>query len=91
MGKPFKKLFAKAHTALQPGGKLVVSDIMLDATKTQPTFATLFSLQMLLTSEHGAVFSAAACLEWLEQAGFASVQAQTLPPPLPYVVVTGRK
>ena len=90
-GETIRKLFAKAHQALQPGGKLVVSDIMLDATKTQPAFATLFSLQMLLTSEQGAVFSAAECINWLEQAGFASVQAQALPPPLPYVVVTGRK
>ncbi len=90
-GETIQKLFEKAYTALQPGGKLVVSDIMLDATKTQPVFATLFSLQMLLTSEQGAVFSATECIDWLEKAGFTSAQAQTLPPPLPYVVVTGRK
>ena len=89
-GETIQNLFAKARRALKPGGKLIVSDIMLDETKTQPTFAALFSLQMLLTSEAGAVFSDKDCVQWLQQAGFTAVHAQTLPPPLPYVVVVGR-
>lgn len=90
-GETIQRLFTKAYGALQPGGRLIVSDIMLDTSKTQPTFATLFSLQMLLTSVEGAVFSTAECVSWLQQVGFTSVQTQTLPPPLPYVVVTARK
>lgn len=86
-----QRLFAKAYKALRPGGKLIVSDIMLNAAKTQPPFAALFSLQMLLTSEEGAVFAAEECTEWLAQANFLSIHAQTLPPPLPYVVVTANK
>ena len=84
-------LFAKAYRALRPGGIIVVSDVMLDASKTQPVFATLFSLQMMLTSASGAVFSDEEGLTWLKDAGFTELYAQTLPPPLPYKVLTARK
>ena len=84
-------LFAKAYRALRPGGIIVISDVMLDASKTQPVFATLFSLQMLLTSEAGAVFSDEEGLTWLERAGFMERRSQTLPPPLPYKILTARK
>lgn len=86
-----RRMFAGAWNALIPGGRIIVCDVMLDATKTQPTFSTLFSLQMLLTSAEGAVFSAAECAEWLTEAGFADVNIQPLPPPLPYTVVSALK
>jgi 8-O-methyltransferase len=84
-------MFAKAYRALLPGGGVFVSDMMLQADKTQPAFSTLFSLQMLLTSREGAVFSVEECKTWLEEAGFTGVSAQALPPPLPYTVVTAWK
>lgn len=85
------RMFDGAMTALQPGGVLVVSDMMLDETKTEPLFSALFSLQMLLTSSEGAVFSAAECVQWLDRAGFEEITALPLPPPLPYTVVRARK
>ncbi|HXG25159.1 MAG TPA: methyltransferase [Chthonomonadales bacterium] len=86
-----RRMFAGAHRALLVGGRVIVSDIMLDATKTQPSFAALFSLQMLLTTHEGGVFSAAECAGWLEAAGFEEVWTQHLPPPLPYTIITGSK
>ena len=88
-GETIRAMFAKAKTALKPGGRVIVSDVMLEADKARPAFAALFSLQMMLTSEAGAVFSSDECANWLRETGFANVTAQTLPPPLPYVVVTG--
>ena len=84
-------MLSSAHRALRPGGKVWISDMMLNADKTQPAFSTLFSLQMLLTSEEGAVFATDECLEWLQTTGFTDMEARPLPPPLPYVVVTARK
>jgi len=78
-----RQMFANAYRALLPDGRMIVSDMMLQADKTQPVFSTLFSLQMLLTSEEGAVFSADECKTWLEETGFTTISAQTLPPPLP--------
>jgi len=86
-----QRMLAGAHRALRAGGRVLVSDIMADAGKTQPVFAALFSLQMLLTSQEGVVFSAEECAVWLEAAGLADIRIQRLPPPLPYTVVTARK
>lgn len=80
-----------AYRALRPGGRVLLSDMMLDDTRTAPVFSTLFSLQMLLTSERGACFAVADARRWLEAAGFTGVADQTLPPPLPYTVVTAQK
>jgi hypothetical protein len=73
------------------GGRVIVSDIMSDATHTQPAFAALFSLQMLLASREGAVFAAEECMAWLADARFSHIAVQRLPFPLPYTIVTGRK
>jgi predicted O-methyltransferase YrrM len=77
--------------ALHAGGRLIVSDIMTDATHAQPVFATLFSLQMLLSSKAGGVFAAEECSGWMEEAGLAELSVERLPPPLPYTVITGWK
>lgn len=84
-------LFAKAKRALKPGGKIVVSDVMLNEDKTRPAFAALFSLQMLLASAEGAVFSSAECSAWLEAAGLTDAIARPLPPPLPYIIVEAKR
>jgi ubiquinone/menaquinone biosynthesis C-methylase UbiE len=86
-----RTMFAGAERALSDGGRVIVSDMMLDPTGTEPAFSSLFSLQMLLTTNAGAVFSAEECAEWLESAGFVRVETRQLPPPLPYTVVRGRK
>ena len=85
------RMLRGAHQALVEGGRVLVSDIMVDATKTQPAFAALFSLQMLLTSHDGATFAAEECRLWLEEAGFHKIEIRRLPEPLPYTVVTGEK
>jgi 2-polyprenyl-3-methyl-5-hydroxy-6-metoxy-1,4-benzoquinol methylase len=90
-GPTIANMLRKAYAALRPGGRVWISDMMLNGDKTQPAFSTLFSLQMLLTSNSGAVFSSDECLEWLALAGFVEAASTALPPPLPYVVQCGRK
>src|SRR5204863_5363844 len=86
-----RRMLAGAYRALIPGGQVFVSDIMVDATKTQPSFSALFSLQMLLTSDGGGTFAAEECLQWLGFAGFRDVQIHRLPEPLPYTILQGTK
>jgi ubiquinone/menaquinone biosynthesis C-methylase UbiE len=85
-----QKMLLNAKQALQPGGRVIICDVMLEPDRTSPTFSTLFSLQMLLTSSEGAVFSHSDCEQWLKDAGFESVSTRALPAPLPYTVITAR-
>lgn len=87
-----RALLRKAHAALAPGGLLVVSDVFFtDEDKIAPPFATLFALNMLLTSEHGSAHAAAEMAAWMGAAGFTGVQTRPLPPPMPHSMLVGTR
>lgn len=85
------KLFAKAHAALTPGGKIFILDMMTDRTHTQPPFSALFALNMALTTQNGWVFSDTELETWLTQANFTNFQCNPLPPPMPHWLATATK
>ncbi len=83
-----RTMLSNARTALRPGGRVIICDVMLEPDRTGPVFSALFSLQMLLTSAEGAVFSRAECAGWLTELGFENINTVVLPAPLPYTVIT---
>jgi ubiquinone/menaquinone biosynthesis C-methylase UbiE len=87
-----RSLFGKAFEALAPGGAIVVADVHFDdERKTSPVFATLFALNMLLTSAHGSAHATTEVSRWLAEAGFREIELKPLPPPMPHSIVSGRK
>lgn len=87
-----RSLLARAWTALEPGGLVVVSDVFFaDEEKTAPPFAGLFALNMMLTSDHGAAHSVPEMSRWLADAGFSGIEARPLPPPMPHSMILGRR
>lgn len=74
-------LLAKAFQALAPGGRVVIQDFILDPDKTSPRTAALFSLNMLVNTEHGSDYSVDEYSAWLHDAGFASSERVRLPGP----------
>lgn len=81
----------RAYQALDPGGMLIVSDVFSDAGGQSPLFATLFGLNMMLTSEDGQVHADAAVADWMERTGFSSIDMVSFPAPMPHRVVSGIK
>lgn len=63
-------LFKKFFDALRPGGLLYVIDLMLDEHRTQPVFAALFGLSMMLMRPASHIFSAAEADTLMQSAGF---------------------
>lgn len=84
-------LLRKAYQSMNPGGAVYVMDMMTDASHTAPKFSALFAINMALTATSGWVFSSAELTGWLEAAGFAEVEVQTLPPPIPHWLASARK
>ncbi len=76
-----QRLFERACRALAPKGRLAIQDFILDADKTSPRFAALFSLNMLVGTRAGADYSEPEYTGWLRRAGFAEVQRIRLPGP----------
>jgi SAM-dependent methyltransferase len=84
-------LIQRAAACLEPGGLLIVSDVFTDDGGTQPTFATMFGLNMMLTAPDGGVHADADVQRWMAACGFHSLRTAALPPPMPHRVVIGQK
>jgi hypothetical protein len=85
------KLFAKLAGNLEPGGRIIIKDHILDATLTHPPVGAIFSLLMLLTTESGRCYSFGEVADWLEGAGLKHVTQIQLPAPLTSSVIIAEK
>lgn len=84
-------LLRKAAAALNPGGRILVSDVFYDDDrKVTPPFAVEFALHMMLTSDHGSAHAHTEMARWMTAAGAASVDVRPLPPPNPHTLLVGR-
>ncbi len=83
-----RDLLGRIYRSLAPKGRLVVQDFILEADKTSPTFAALFSLNMLVNTEGGASYSEPEYEGWLREAGFREIRRVRLPGPANLMIAT---
>lgn len=86
-----RAILRKAFAALEPGGLVVVHDVLCNAEKTGSAFSLLFGLNMALTATYGTVHSSEEVARWMGEAGFVRTASQGLPPPWPEALVLGHK
>ncbi|HEY7534798.1 MAG TPA: methyltransferase, partial [Thermodesulfobacteriota bacterium] len=85
-----QKLLKKVYRALNPRGKIIIKDHILDSTLTSPAVGAIFSINMLLTTK-GRDYSFRELRNWLINAGFEKIRWIRLKPPLTSSLVIGRK
>jgi cyclopropane fatty-acyl-phospholipid synthase-like methyltransferase len=73
-----RALMKKARQALNPGGRVVVQEFRIDAGRTAPTQAALFSVNMLVNTDSGRCYAPKEIQGWLKEAGLRAVKAETL-------------
>ncbi len=73
-----QNVFFNLAKTLKPGGRLAIVDFVPDATRSQPGWPLIFGVNMLITTPEGDVFTADEYRQWLEQAGFASIQVEEI-------------
>jgi ubiquinone/menaquinone biosynthesis C-methylase UbiE len=79
-----QELFARAHSALKPGGLFVVNDFVPNEECTEPTFALRFSVYTLTHTPEGECWTLSQYTDWLKKAGFASLRTHgDIPKTLP--------
>jgi len=64
-------LFSNVFSALAPGGRIAIRDILMEEDRTRPVAGALFAVNMLVATEGGGTFTFAELREDLEAAGFA--------------------
>jgi precorrin-6B methylase 2 len=68
-----RELFAKIYHALQPHGTLVLRDIVMEKSRTQPPAGALFAVNMLVATEGGGTYTFEEYRSDLLNAGFKNV------------------
>lgn len=69
-----RALYENCLGALEPGGFLVIRDILMDGTHTQPQGGALFAINMLVATQDGGTYSFEEIRSDLEAAGFVEVE-----------------
>ncbi len=67
-----RALFTKIHGALAAGGSLLIRDVVMDETHTEPVGGTMFAVNMLVATEGGSTYSLAEYSQDLTAAGFVN-------------------
>ncbi|MFN3198070.1 MAG: methyltransferase [Bradymonadia bacterium] len=84
-------IFQKVADAMDPGGVLYISDVMVNDDRTGPLFSTMFELNMRVLSHGGRCHSVAEQRAWLDAVGFEITEVVTLPPPIHYTVIRAER
>jgi precorrin-6B methylase 2 len=69
-----RTLFASVFRALVPGGRIVLRDVVMEESRTEPAAGALFAVNMLVGTEEGGTYSLREMREDLEVSGFAGVE-----------------
>jgi len=67
-------LIGKAFAALNPGGRLLIHEFLLNDDLVSPPMATIFAVHMLVMTEGGRTYSGAELGTWMRAAGFVDVE-----------------
>ncbi len=65
-----RELFSKIYSALQENGILVIRDVVMDESRTNPQTGALFAVNMLVATESGGTYTFDEFREDLSHAGF---------------------
>jgi SAM-dependent methyltransferase len=68
------ELYRKIFQALQPGGRLVIRDHVMNSDHTRPTSGAFFAVNMLVVTEGGRTYSFEEIKSSLESVGFINVK-----------------
>ncbi len=71
-------LLRRIYRALNPGGTVVVNEILVDAARARPKEAALFAINMLAATARGNVYTKAEISSWLRTAGFMKIRTVRL-------------
>lgn len=72
------ELLIKARRALAPGGRVLVSEFLIDDDRRGPAFALRFHAGMVLQTSHGRAYTQGDVRGWIAQAGFDEVEVSVV-------------
>lgn len=65
-----QRILSEVYSALEPGGELILRDVLMNEGRTSPAFGALFAVNLLLHSTAGRCYTFGDVSGWLTEAGF---------------------
>lgn len=84
-------LIRKVYDCLNPGGRIVLRDLVFIPDRAGPPEVAIFALQMLLATEAGGLDTSEDWACWLANAGFEQVHTVDLPAPAGTTLTVAQK
>lgn len=81
-------LFKKVFNCLRPGGRIIIKDYVADNDGISPYYAAFFSINMLVATKGGSVYTERQLKQWLLQAGFKNIKRKNI---LDFSVIEGTR
>lgn len=69
-------IIRKCAESLNPGGKVVVMDFIVDDDRTRPLKGALFAINMLVATEGGTTYTAKEVEAWMQSAGLGNFETK---------------
>ncbi len=69
-----RELFARIHRAVDPGGSLIIRDIVMDADHVHPPGGAMFAINMLTATPLGGTYSLGEYSEDMQAAGWVGIE-----------------
>lgn len=85
------RLLANAVDALEPDGLLLVQEFILDENRDSPLFPALFSLNMLLGTPEGQVYSGPELVGMMRHSGLSQIERLAIELPNGAGIMVGHK
>ena len=86
-----RDILRKCYAALEPGGAVIICELLVNDDKTGPAPGALMSLNMLIETGGGRNYTAAEYRDWLQDTGFRKLRTLKLAAPGADGVVIGYK
>lgn len=83
-----RELLRRVFSALEPGGTIVIAEMLPNEERTGPPHALVFALNMLVHTDEGDVFSFEQIAGWLRETGFIDARLLEAPSPSPLILAT---
>jgi SAM-dependent methyltransferase len=69
-----QRILVEVYGTLEPGGELVLRDVLMNEDRTSPAFGALFTVNLLLHSAAGRCYTFAEVSGWLAAVGFHDLE-----------------
>jgi ubiquinone/menaquinone biosynthesis C-methylase UbiE len=86
-----RSMLGRAYSALNPGGRIAIHDWVLDESGVAPAWAAIFSVNVMLYTRGGRVYSLSEYSALLEDAGFSAPESLLIEGPAPTTLILAQK